>query len=165
MGVVASLKAGAGASGPKLTVKKGGKQMKNSGLKLGWLALLVMVSFFSISASAQFYGNQYPNRDISRFRWEGAVDGTSFVSIRGRHVEVRTSSVWPFQPRRYNFTDPLPRAWFGLAREVLKGGGRVKLFKSPRPNNVFTAVIRIDDNSGGRDVYGFELQWYDRTWG
>jgi len=164
-GVVASLKARVEASGPKLTGKKGGKQMKNSGLKLGWLALLVMVSFFSISASAQFYGNQYPNRDISRFRWEGVVDGTSFVSIRGRHVEVRTSSGLPVQRQRYNFTDPLPSASVGLALDVFNGRGRVQLVQYPRPNNDFTAVIRIDDNSGGRDVYGFELQWYDRTWG
>jgi len=138
--------------------------MKNRALKLGVLTLLVMVSFFSISASAQSFGNQYPNSGISRFRWEGVVDGTSFVSIRGRHVEVRTSSGLPVQRQRYNFTDPLPNASIGLAMDAFNGRGRVLLVQSPRPGNDFTAVVRIDDNSGGRDVYGFELQWYDRTW-
>src|SRR5262249_52324806 len=146
-GVVASLKARVEASGPKLTGKKGGKQMKNSGLKLGWLALLVMVSFFSISASAQFYGNQYPNRDISRFRWEGVVGGPSFVSSGGRQFGARTTPGFRVPPRRYNFPAPLPSASVGLALDVLNGRGRVHLVKSPRPNNVFTAVIRIDDNS------------------
>src|SRR5262249_52467487 len=124
--------------------------MKNSGLKLGWLALLVMVSFFSISASAQSFGNQYPNSGISRFRWEGVVDGVSFVSTGGRPVEVRTRPGLRVPPRLYNFPDPLPSASVALALDVFNGGGGVQLVKSPRPNKVFTAVIRIDDNSGGR---------------
>jgi len=138
--------------------------MKNSALKLGLLASLMMVSFFSITASAQFYGNQYPNSGISRFRWEGIVDGVSFVYIRGRHVQVETRSGLPVQRQRYNFSDPLPRASVELGLNVFNGRGRVRLVQHPRPNNEYTAVIRIDDNSGGRDVYGFELQWYDRTW-
>jgi hypothetical protein len=123
-----------------------------------------MVSFFTMSANAQSFGNQYPNSGISRFIWEGVVDGTSFVSIRGRHVQVRTSSGLPVQQQRYNFTDPLPNASIGLALDAYNGRGRVSLVQYPRPSNDFTAVVRIDDTSGGRDVYGFELRWSDRTW-
>ena len=137
--------------------------MKNSALKVGLLASLIMVSFFSGVANAQWYGNQYPNSGVSRFRWEGIVDGTSFVSIRGRHVQVETSSGLPVQRQRYNFSDPLPRASVELGLDAFNGRGRVRLVQHPRANNDFTAVVRIDDNSGGRDVYGFELQWYDRT--
>jgi len=142
----------------------GDKQMKNNTLKLGLLASLMVVSVFSIAARAQFFGNQYPNSDISRFRWEGVVDGTSFVHIRGRHVEVKTSSGLPVQSQRFNFSDPLPSASIELALDAFNGRGRVRLVQNPRPDNDFTAVVRIDDNSGGRDLYGFELQWFDRTW-
>ncbi|MCI0524347.1 MAG: hypothetical protein L0Y75_03705 [Acidobacteria bacterium] len=138
--------------------------MKISGLKFGLMASLLMASFFSISANAQWNGYQYPNSGISRFRWEGIVDGTSFVYIRGRNVRVETRSGLPVQRQRYNFTDPLPRASVDLGLNVFNGRGRVRLVQYPRPNNGFTAVVRIDDNSGGRDVYGFELQWYDGNW-
>jgi hypothetical protein len=138
--------------------------MKNSVLKLGLLASLMLVSFFSTTANAQFFELPYPNSDISRFRWEGVVDGTSFVSIRGRHVEVKTRSGLPVQRQQFNFTDPLPRASVDLGLDAFNGRGRVRLVQYPQPGNDFTAVVGIDDNSGGRDLYGFELQWFDRTW-
>ncbi len=137
--------------------------MKISDLKFGLIASLLTVSFFSAPASAQFFPGQYPNSGISRFRWEGIVDGTSFVHIRGRNVRVETRSGLPVQRQRYNFTDPLPRASVDLELDAFNGRGRVRLVQYPRPNNDFTAVVRIDDNSGGRDAYGFELRWIDRT--
>ncbi|MCG3164182.1 MAG: hypothetical protein JMDDDDMK_05665 [Acidobacteria bacterium] len=138
--------------------------MKISALKFGLMASLLLVSFFSIPANAQWGGYQYPNSGISRFRWEGIVDGTSFVRIRGRNVQVETRSGLPVQRQNYNFSDPLPRAAVELGLNVFNGRGRVRLVQYPRVDNDFTAVVRIDDNSGGRDVYGFELQWYDRNW-
>src|SRR5262249_51498617 len=137
--------------------------MKISALKLGLLGSLLAVSIFSIPANAQWGGNQYPNSGISRFRWEGVVDGTSFVYIRGRNVRVETRSGLPVQRQRFNFSDPLPFASIELGLDVFNGRGRVRLVQNPQPNNDYTAVVRIDDNSGGRDAYGFELQWYDRT--
>jgi hypothetical protein len=69
----------------------------------------------------------------------------------------------PVQRQRYEFTDPLPRASVEVGLVVLEGRGRVRLVESPRSNNNFAAVVRIDDNSGGRDLYSFELRWQDRN--
>jgi hypothetical protein len=145
--------------------------MKLTGLKVGGFLSLLLLPFIFLSANAQWYGNypnpypgQYPNRDISRFRWSGIVDGTTFIYIRGRHVQVESRSGLPVQRQRYEFTDPLPRTSVELGLVVLEGRGRVRLTEYPRSNNDFTATVRIDDNSGGRDVYSFELRWYDRNW-
>lgn len=128
---------------------------------------LLIVTMMAGLAQAQWGQSgypQYPNSGISRFRWEGIVDGTTFVYVRGRQVQVESRSGLPVQRQRYNFSDPLPRASVQLGLDVFNGRGRVRLVEYPRSNNDFTAVVRIDDTSGGRDVYGFELQWYDRTW-
>ncbi len=138
--------------------------MKNKTLKMLPVLLGMLVSVLIGSANAQWGNPQYPNSGISRFRWEGIVDGTTYVYIQGRQVRVETRSGLPVQRQRYNFSDPLPRASVQVGLEVFEGRGRVRLVESPRSSNGFTAVVRIDDNSGGRDSYGFELQWYDRTW-
>jgi hypothetical protein len=128
------------------------------------LTVVMMLTGLGWAQWGQVGYPQYPNSGISRFRWEGIVDGTTFVYIRGRQVRVESRSGLPVQRQRYNFSDPLPRASVQLGLDVFNGRGRVRLVEYPRSNNDFTAVVRIDDSSGGRDVYGFELQWYDRTW-
>jgi hypothetical protein len=138
--------------------------MKFNGLKQVLMLSLVLLTIFAGTAQAQWGNSQYPNSGISRFRWEGIVDGTTYVYIRGRQVRVESRSGLPVQRQRYNFTDPLPRATVELGLNVFNGRGRVRLAEYPRSSNDYTAVVRIDDNSGGRDVYGFELQWHDRTW-
>ncbi len=144
--------------------------MKLTGLKVGAFLSLLFLPLVFLSANAQWNGNypnsypsQYPNRDISRFRWSGIVDGTTFVYVRGRQVQVESRSGLPVQRQRYDFTDPLPRASVQLGLSVLEGRGRVRLVEYPQSRNDYTAIVRIDDNSGGRDVYSFELQWYDRN--
>ncbi|MGH9836413.1 MAG: hypothetical protein ACREBD_00720 [Blastocatellia bacterium] len=144
--------------------------MKLIGMKVRALLSLFLLPFIFFSANAQSYGNypnpypgQFPNQDISRFRWSGVVDGTTLIHVRGRQVQVESRSGLPVQRQRYDFTDPLPRASVELDLTVLEGRGRVRLVEYPRSNNNFTATVRIDDNSGGRDVYSFELRWYDRT--
>lgn len=137
--------------------------MKINGLKMLPVLLMMIMTMLVGSASAQWWNPQYPNSGISRFRWEGIVDGTTFIYIQGRQVRVETRSGLPVQRQRYNFSDPLPRASVQLGLEVFNGRGRVRLAETPRASNGFTAVVRIEDNSGGRDTYGFELQWNDRT--
>lgn len=141
---------------------------KMSQFKVSVLWSLLFVPFLMISAQAQWWPNpnpnQYPNSGVSRFRWEGVVDGTSSVSIKGRRVNVETSSGLPVQRQRYEFTDALPRTATNVQLVVFDGRGRVRLSEAPRSNNDFTAVVRIDDRSGGRDFYSFELRWNDRDY-
>jgi hypothetical protein len=126
--------------------------MKINSLKMLPMLLLTILTILVGSASAQWGTSQYPNSGISRFRWEGIVDGTTFIYIQGRQVRVETRSGLPVQRQRYNFTDPLPRASVQLGLEVFNGRGRVRLTEEPRSSNGFTAVVRIEDNSGGRDT-------------
>lgn len=138
--------------------------MKISSLKLSALLSLLFIPFLLFSADAQSVTGQYPNSGISRFRWEGVVDGVSTIRIRGRQVTVETRSGLPVQRQQYDFSDPLPRTPLNVELVVLDGRDRVRLIEEPRSNNDFTAVVRIDDRSGGRDLYRFELRWNDRNW-
>ncbi|HEX9005112.1 MAG TPA: hypothetical protein VGB07_34700 [Blastocatellia bacterium] len=138
--------------------------MKINSLKISAVLSLLFVPFLLFSANAQWPANQAPNAGVSRFRWEGVVDGTSTVRIRGRQVNVQTRAGLPVQRQQYNFSDPLPRAAVDVQLVVLEGRDGVRLIEEPRENNDFTAVVRIDDRSGGRDLYRFELRWNDRNW-
>lgn len=140
--------------------------------KVSVLWTLLVVPFLVLSAQAQWFPNQdqdrnrnqYPNSGVSRFRWEGVVDGTSTVRIKGRRVDVETYSGLPVQRQRYDFTDALPRTAMNVQLVVTDGRDRVRLIEAPRSNNDYTAVVRIDDRSGGRDFYSFELRWNDRDY-
>ncbi|MFN0112225.1 MAG: hypothetical protein ACKVZH_25470 [Blastocatellia bacterium] len=140
--------------------------------KVSMLWSLLFVPFLALSVQAQWfpnqdqdrYRNQYPNSGVSRFRWEGVVDGTSTVRIKGRRVDVETYSGLPVQRQRYDFTDALPRTTTNVQLVVNDGRDRVRLIEAPRANNDYTAVVRIDDRSGGRDFYSFELRWNDRDY-
>jgi hypothetical protein len=137
--------------------------MKINKLKSSFLMSIVMIPLMALAAFAQWGGTQYPNSDIACFRWEGIVDGTTFVYVRGRQVQVETRSGLPVQRQRYNFTDPLPRTPVRISLNHFNGRGQVRLVEVPRSSNDFTAIVRIDDNYGGQDAYGFELLWNDRT--
>ncbi len=140
--------------------------------KVSMMWALLVVPFLVLSAQAQWfpnqdqdrYPNQYPNSGISRFRWEGVVDGTSTVRIKGRRVDVQTYSGLPVQRQKYDFTDALPRTAINVQLVVIDGRDRVRLIEAPRSNNDYAAVVRIDDRSGGRDFYSFELRWNDRDY-
>lgn len=128
-----------------------------------WLSLL-LVPMLTFVAQAQWNNSQYPNSGISRFRWEGEVDGSSVIYIKGRNVNVQTRSGLPVQRQRFSFSDPLPRANVDLGLTRIDGRGDIRLVQEPNRNNDYTAIVRIDDRSGGRDFYSFELRWYDRNW-
>ena len=133
--------------------------MKLSRIKLGIILSLVLIPLTGSSVFAQW--SRYPSNGISRFRWQGVVDGTSYIYIRGRQVQTQSQSGLPVQRQQFAFTDPLPSAPVQLEVVELRGRGRLRLVQAPRSYNDFTAVVRIDDNSGGRDLYSFELRWYD----
>lgn len=141
---------------------------KLSRFKVSVLWSLLVVPFLFLTAQAQWFPNQnqnqYPNSGVSRFRWEGVVDGTSNVYVKGRRVNVETYSGLPVQRQRFEFTDALPRAATNVQLVAFDGRGRIRLVEAPRSNNDYTAVVRIDDRSGGRDFYSFELRWYDRDY-
>jgi hypothetical protein len=122
------------------------------------LLSLIGSPIFARPSSIQRSGN-----GIASFRWEGEVDGTSFVRIRGRQVQSRSESGLPIQNQQFDFTDPLPGTPVQVVLAEVQGRGRVNLVQQPRPENNFTAVVRIDDSKGGKSPYSFILRWYDVT--
>jgi hypothetical protein len=124
---------------------------------------LLLLFLIGSSAFARWSGIQRPDNGIASFRWQGEVDGTSFIRIRGRQVQSRNQSGLPVQNQQFDFTDPLPNEPVQVVLAEVQGRGRVNLVQQPRRENNYTAVVRIDDSKGGRSLYSFALRWYDVT--
>jgi hypothetical protein len=124
---------------------------------------LLLLSLIVSSIFARSSSTQRSDQGIASFRWEGEVDGTSFIRIRGREVRSQSQSGLPVQNQQFDFTDPLPNAPVQLVLAEVEGRGRVYLIQQPRPENNYTAVVRIDDSKGGKSPYSFVLRWYDVT--
>jgi hypothetical protein len=132
-----------------------------------YATLALMMMSFAMTANAQFgWPNNGGNNNgygVSRFVWEGVVDGTTYVRIQRNRAATERVDGLPVQRQRFDFSDPLPRAAVNLDLNVLDGRGRVRLIDSPNSSNNFSAIVRIEDNSSGSDFYRFELRWNDRT--
>jgi hypothetical protein len=124
---------------------------------------LLLLFLIGSSAFARWSSIQRPGNGIASFRWQGEVDGTCFIRIRGRQVQSKNQSGLPVQNQQFDFTDPLPNAPVQVTLAEVQGRGRVNLAQQPRPENNYTAVVRIDDSRGGRSSYSFILRWYDVT--
>jgi hypothetical protein len=124
---------------------------------------LLLLSLTGSSIFAGWSGIQQPGNGIASFRWQGEVDDTSFIRIRGRQVQSQNQSGLPVQNQQFDFTDPLPNAPVQIVLAEVQGRGRVNIIQQPRPENNYTAVVRIDDSKGGRSPYSFVLRWYDVT--
>lgn len=123
----------------------------------------LLLSVLSLSAaqarseiSAQDYGS---DRQMSRFRWEGVVDGATVIRISRRQVDYEYRSGLPVQRQRYDFTDALPFTRTEVRLNVIEGRGDVRLIEQPRSENNYTAAVLIEDRDRGNSTYAFELLW------
>lgn len=122
-------------------------------------ALLLCLLSVTAFAQRETYGDYRDDNRQARFRWEGVVDGTTFIRISRRQVDYEYRSGSPVQRQRYDFSDPLPFQRVDVRLNVIEGRGEVTLLEQPRSENNFTALVRIDDNDRGTGVYAFELLW------
>jgi hypothetical protein len=103
------------------------------------------------------------DRDLDRggghFRWQGRVDGTDYVRIRGGSVTIRHVEARNVIDASYDLPSPLPRNPGNLQLNKLRGRGRVELVEQPSAANNYTAVVLIEDPQSGDDFYEFELTW------
>jgi len=108
------------------------------------------------------YDDRYP-RDTApehgRFHWSARVDGSDYVMLRGDTVTTRHLKWQPLRDVGYNVTSPLPLRPVTVRLNVLRGRGRVTIAEQPRAANDYTAVVLVDDEQGGDDIYEFELTW------
>ena len=88
------------------------------------------------------------------------VDGE--IELRVQDDKIRYTFTGGRPPREdgSDFTQPLPRTKlksFKLDKKDCRG--EVQLLEEPRPDNNYTARIRISDPKGGDDKYRIEVKW------
>jgi hypothetical protein len=112
-----------------------------------------------LSSSDNNPGN-YNNANDGLFEFRGRVDGAVVFRIRGDRVFAEAESGRPAEVERFSFSQALPAATLAdVSVEKRDGRGSVVLLERPWQGNDFTAVVRVEDPSGGDDRYHFLLQW------
>ena len=91
--------------------------------------------------------------------WRGRVDHYVELRIQGDRVQSRERQGAPTLNEGARFTSPLPRADSQVFVSKREGRGQVGVIQQPSRWNGYTAVIAIDDESGGADNYEIEVAW------
>jgi hypothetical protein len=121
-----------------------------------WAAALV----FASALSAQ------PERKPQMI-WQGEVDETALLYVRGKRLEVETKGGAPVAKQRYRIYDPLPDTRQDVRLTVSEGRGNVRIVEQPHADNRFTLALSIEDKQAGSAFYSIALYWdtgdmYDR---
>jgi DUF971 family protein len=94
------------------------------------------------------------------FVWEGWVDGSDYLFIRGNSAWIRHLESRPIEDARYNFRSELPRRDQIVQLDVQQGRGRVSIEEQPNHRNNYTLKILLDDSrKNGSDFYRIGLRW------
>lgn len=91
--------------------------------------------------------------------WQGEVDGTAFLYVRGKRLKVETRDGGPVENQRYRVNDPLPLNRQNVRLHVSEGRGFVHIVDQPRADNDFTLAIAIEDRQQGGSFYSFAADW------
>jgi hypothetical protein len=106
-----------------------------------------------LAACASLYAQQ------PQLVWEGVVDGTSILSIRGNRIQIEDREGMPVQRQRYRFYDRLPDSRQDVRLEVREGRGRVRVVQQPRLENNYVLQVSVEDRQGGASPYLLEFYW------
>jgi len=123
--------------------------------------LIAAFAALTVNAGAQsqrrasIVGGGAPDR--GKCTIEVVVDGSAEVEVRGDQATLRNLAGNPPQWRRFECTAPLPRNPAEFRFAGVDGRGRQDLVRDPR--NGGSAVVRIEDKSGGSEGYTFDLFW------
>jgi hypothetical protein len=94
------------------------------------------------------------------FVWEGRVDGSDYLFVRGDSVWVRHLESRPIEEARYSFRTTLPARSQMVQMDVQQGRGRVSIEEQPSSRNNYTLKILLDDTRrNGSDMYRLGLRW------
>ena len=106
------------------------------------------------------YGNgAYGYSSVGSMIWRGRVDHYVELRIQGDRVQSRERQGAPTINEAASFTSPLPRADSQVFVRKRDGRGQVGVIQQPSRWNGYTAVIAINDESGGADNYEIEVTW------
>jgi|KBSMisStandDraft_5_1062788.scaffolds.fasta_scaffold36456_5 hypothetical protein len=101
-----------------------------------------------------------PRSGVGSFDLLFYVDGEAIVYVKDTGLRYSLLSGAPLQNAGSNYTQPIPHAVFGdFNMEKIAGRGTVTLVETPVALNNFSAVVRIKDDKGGRDLYHIRLTW------
>ena len=95
-----------------------------------------------------------------QFVWEGVVDGTSVLSIRGNRVQIEDREGLPVQRQRYRFFERLPDSRVEVRLEV-REGARLRPHHPATAAWItnFTLMVSIEDRQDGSSFYSLEFYW------
>ena len=97
--------------------------------------------------------------EVPQFLWEGDVDQTVTLYIRGDQLKTASTRGVPAEHQRWRFFRPLPDSRNGVRQEVQSGRGAVVITQQPTLANSYLAAVQIDDPQDGRSHYSIALYW------
>ena len=115
--------------------------------------------FAFLAAIVLFAGSENVSAQSGSMEWNGTVDDTVQISIRGRNASTITLKGSVNYDDRYNFNGRLPRDNVSVRVEKTDGRGKVIVVQQPNRRNNWTAIVRIIDEKRSRDYYSFVLYW------
>lgn len=95
----------------------------------------------------------------SQFVWQGQVDGTAILHLKGKRLAVQIQEGAPVERQQFHFSDPLPEAGQEVRVEVLEGRGYVHVIDQPNIENHYTLALAIEDRQAGSAFYSIALHW------
>ena len=116
-----------------------------------------------------FNGDRGPGRDgdwgLDRghrrgvAHWSGEVDDTVVVSIHASDIDTNTVHGRRVRDVDSNVDGRLPHFPGHVFLRDSRGRGDIQIIEQPRPDNDFTARVRIYDGQRGASHYRFTLAW------
>ncbi|MGA2184517.1 MAG: hypothetical protein ABSH47_15955 [Bryobacteraceae bacterium] len=102
---------------------------------------------------------QTPPAANPQFVWEGDVDESAVLHIRGDRLAVENPRGEGVQHQRYRFFHLPPDSRQQVRLEVVEGRGSVRITQQPALENDYTIAIDIEDRQEGRGHYSIALYW------
>ena len=102
----------------------------------------------------------YQNPEEMDFLWEGQVDGSDRVIIRGMSAQVEHLKAQPPTSVQFKFLKAVPQREQSVTLQVFKGRGEVRILEQPSRQNGYSIKVLVDDTEkGGSSFYQFGLRW------
>lgn len=98
-------------------------------------------------------------QDRPRFVWQGDVDGTVILHLRGDRLDSQIKEGGPLAGQEFHFYDRLPETRQTARLEVRKGRGFVHIVDQPTLDNHYTLSVSIEDRQQGASFYSIALFW------
>jgi len=94
------------------------------------------------------------------FQWQGLVDGSDNINLRGSKVTMAHLTASNIQQATYQLSAALPYDEVQVNLRKVRGRGSIRVLEQPTASNNYTAVVQVNDQGdSGRGWYEFTLDW------